>query len=78
MTPRSPSCDQRHDPPRRRTSYVEASGVLLAVTALIWTAWYGMQPVYSPCVYYGDHSHEKAVEYGQCDPPKTRLSTWTQ
>ncbi|MEU4101810.1 hypothetical protein AB0F16_14640 [Streptomyces tanashiensis] len=50
----------------------------LAIIALIAAVWYGMQPVYSPCVYFGNHSYEKAVEYGQCDPPKTRFSTWTQ
>ncbi len=50
----------------------------LVLTVLVWAVWYGMQPVYSPCVYFGNHSYEKAVEYGQCDPPKTRVSTWVQ
>ncbi|MFE8941900.1 hypothetical protein ACFYNX_31040 [Streptomyces sp. NPDC007872] len=59
-------------PPTRR--HLAAA---LAITALISALWYGLQPVYPDCVYFGNHSIEQAVEYGQCDPPKTRFNTWT-
>ncbi|MFJ6251981.1 MULTISPECIES: hypothetical protein [unclassified Streptomyces] len=60
-------------PPTRR--HLAAA---LAITVLISVVWYGLQPVYPDCVYLGSHSIEQAVEYGQCDPPKTKFSIWIQ
>ncbi|MEV7535236.1 hypothetical protein AB1388_06505 [Streptomyces hydrogenans] len=57
-----------------RPTWKHMAGALVLAT-LIWTVWYGTQPVYPSCTFFGD-SYEKAVEEGQCAPPESRFSTW--
>lgn len=47
----------------------------LVLATLIWTVWYGTQPVYPGCTFFGD-SYKKAIEEGRCAPPESRFSTW--
>lgn len=57
-----------------------------ALTILITTCWYGLQPVYPDCVFaYSSagepvnmkEAYQGAIESGQCEPPHARWSTWS-